>query len=140
MLAWDYIQNERNSESYLRKLDNTASAEQPPQSIYDNIQEHFNSEICPNQLCMKPRTKNRSRESERLKRNQLLPLKYRYSDRRKGVHVAAAIKIPGASNRTRHLWSPFCLLFRARACEKNLGTSKSMNQSNKSLLCSSKVI
>ena len=46
--------------------------------------------------------------------------KYRYSERRKGVNVAAAIKISGASNRTRHLRPPFCLLFRARArgCEK----------------------
>ena len=70
---------------------------------------------------MKPRTKNRSRESERLKRNQLLPLNYRYSERKKGVHVAAAIKIPRASNRTRHLWPPFCLLFRARARVKKPG-------------------
>ena len=67
---------------------------------------------------MKPRTKNRLRESERLKRKQLLPLKYRYSERRKRVYVAAAIKIPAASNRTRHLWPSSCLLLRARACEK----------------------
>ena len=70
---------------------------------------------------MKLRAKNRSRESERLERNQLLPLNYRYSDRKKGVHVAAAIKIPRASNRTRHLWPPFCLLFRARARLKKPG-------------------
>ena len=51
----------------------------------------INLEICPNQLRTKPRTKNRSRGSERLKRNQHLALKYRYSERRKGVHVAPAI-------------------------------------------------
>ena len=88
---------------------------------------------------MKPRTKNRSRESERLKRNQLLPLKYRYSERRKGAHVAAAIKIRGASIRTRHLWPPFCLLFRSRACEKTWVHSKTINQSEESLLCCSRV-
>ena len=47
------------------------------------------------------RTRNRSGESERLKRKQLLPLKYRYSERRKRVYVAAAIKIPAASNRNK---------------------------------------
>ena len=51
----------------------------------------INLEICPNQLRTKPRTKNRSRGSKRLKRNQHLALKYRYSGRRKGVHVAPAI-------------------------------------------------
>ena len=108
MLAWDYIQNERNSESYLSRLEGTASAEQPPQSIYDNIQEHFNSEICPSQFCMKPRTTNRSRDLEK----SASTTEYRYSERRKGAHVSAAIKIPGASNRTRPLWLPF--LFRSR--------------------------
>ena len=84
---------------------------------------------------MKPRTKNRSRESERLKRNQLLPLNYHYSERKKGVHVAAAIKIPRASNRTRHLWPPFCLLFRVRAREKTWVQAKqSTNQTKVSFV------
>ena len=80
---------------------------------------------------MKPRTKNRSRESERLKRKQLLPLKYRYSERRKRVYVAAAIKI----NRTRHLWPPSCLLLRGRACEKTWVQEKpSTNQTKVSFV------
>ena len=84
---------------------------------------------------MKPRTKNRSRESERLKRKQLLPLKYRYSERRKRVYVAASIKIPAASNRTRHLWPPSCLLLRARACEKTWVQEKpSTNQTKVSFV------
>ena len=84
---------------------------------------------------MKPRTKNRSRESERLKRKQLLPLKYRYSERRKRVYVAAAIKIPAASNRTRHLWPPSCLLLPARACEKTWVQEKpSTNQTKVSFV------
>ena len=117
--------------SQLSRLDSTASAEQPPQSIYDNIQQHLNSEIRPNQLCMKPRTKNRSRESERLKRYQPLPLRYRYSERRKGVHVAAAIKIPSPE---QVLWPPFCLLLRARACEKTwVQAKRSTNQIKLSL-------
>ena len=38
-------------------------------------------------------------------------------------------KIPIASNGTRHLRPPFCLLFRSLACQKSLGTSKlSTNQ------------
>ena len=84
---------------------------------------------------MKPRTKNRSRESERLKRKQLLPLKYRYSERRKRVYVAASIKIPAASNRTRHFWPPSCLLLRARACEKTWVQEKpSTNQTKVSFV------
>ena len=95
----------------------------------------INLEICPNQLCTKPRTKNRSRGSERLKRNQHLALKYRYSERRKGVHVAPAIKLSGASNRTRHFWRPFCLLFCARACEKTWVQAKqSANQTKVSFV------
>ena len=51
----------------------------------------INLEICPNQLCTKPRTKNRSRGGERLKRNQHLALKYRYAERAfgKGKETAA---------------------------------------------------
>ena len=102
--------------------------------LNNHLNRSINSGICPNQLslqCMKPRTKNRSRESERLKRKQLLPLTHRYSERRKRVYVAAAIKIPAASNRTRHLWPPSCLLLRASACEKTWVKEKpSTNQTN----------
>ena len=45
------------------------------------------------------------------------------------------IKLSGASNRTRHFWPPFCLLFRARACEKTWVQAKTINQSDKSILC-----
>ena len=71
-------------------------------------------------------------------RKQLLPLKYCYSERRKRVYVAAAIKIPAASDQTRHLWPPSCFLLRARACEKTWVQEKpSTNQTKVSFVSTS---
>ena len=58
---------------------------------------------------------------------------YRYSDRRKGVHVAAALKIPGASYRASHLWKPFCLSFRTRARVRKTWVQSSHLASNQTV-------
>ena len=76
----------------------------------------------------------RSRKSERLQTSFTteIPL---FRKKKRCTRCCCYKKIPGASiNRTRHLRLPFCLLFRLRACQKNLGTCKlSTNQTNSPL-------